>query len=108
MIKKYYASENTGIGGQSVYVVINDSESKLLRHIVRHSPDGFQWGYGGSGAADLALSILTDYFNGDVLKAEKYYMKFKRECIALLPTNISWIIDVDAITLWIRSHADKN
>jgi len=32
-----------------------------LKHIVRHSPDGFQWGYGGSGPSDLALSIMTDF-----------------------------------------------
>ena len=33
-----------------------------LRHVVFHSPTGFEWGYGGSGPADLALSILTDFF----------------------------------------------
>jgi hypothetical protein len=32
-----------------------------LRHIIRHSPTGLEWGYGGSGPADTALSILTDY-----------------------------------------------
>lgn len=25
-----------------------------------HSPDGFEWGYGGSGPAQLALAILLD------------------------------------------------
>ena len=25
----------------------------------RHSPTGFEWGYGGSGPAQLALAILT-------------------------------------------------
>jgi hypothetical protein len=30
-----------------------------VRHIWSvHSPDGFEWGYGGSGPADLALNIL--------------------------------------------------
>lgn len=33
-----------------------------LRHVVVHSPDGFEWGYGGSGPADLALAILCDHF----------------------------------------------
>ena len=27
--------------------------------IVRHSPTGFEWGYGGSGPAELALNILA-------------------------------------------------
>ena len=26
--------------------------------VIRHSPDGFNWGYNGSGPADLALNIL--------------------------------------------------
>lgn len=33
-----------------------------LPHIVHHSPTGYAWGYAGSGPADLALSILADYF----------------------------------------------
>lgn len=31
------------------------------RHIRNHSPSGFEWGYGGSGPAQLALAILADY-----------------------------------------------
>ena len=30
-----------------------------LPHVVHHSPTGFEWGYGGSGPSDLALSILS-------------------------------------------------
>jgi len=26
-----------------------------------HSPSGFEWGYGGSGPAQLALALLLDY-----------------------------------------------
>lgn len=29
-----------------------------LHHHSRHSPDGFAWGYSGSGPSDLALSML--------------------------------------------------
>jgi len=31
-----------------------------LPHIKRHSPTGMEWGYGGSGPADLARSLLID------------------------------------------------
>lgn len=31
-----------------------------LPHITRHSPTGMEWGYGGSGPADLARSLLID------------------------------------------------
>ena len=30
--------------------------------VVNHSPDGFEWGYTGSGPAQLALAILCDHF----------------------------------------------
>lgn len=28
-----------------------------------HSPTGFEWGYGGSGPAQLALALLADHFD---------------------------------------------
>ncbi len=33
-----------------------------LPHVELHSPTGMEWGYPGSGPADLALSILADFF----------------------------------------------
>ena len=35
-------------------------ESWPLPHFVKHSPAGFEWGYTGSGPADLARSLLID------------------------------------------------
>jgi hypothetical protein len=34
-----------------------------LPHANLHSPTGFECGYGGSGPADLAASILADFFD---------------------------------------------
>jgi hypothetical protein len=31
--------------------------------VVAHSPSGFEWGYGGSGPADLALNVCQTYLN---------------------------------------------
>jgi hypothetical protein len=31
-----------------------------LRHVVKHSPTGFEWGYEGSGPAELARCLLID------------------------------------------------
>ncbi len=36
--------------------------SRGLKHIQYHSPAGVNWGYAGSGPADLALSLLVDAF----------------------------------------------
>jgi hypothetical protein len=43
--------------GSDVEVTVN---GKPLKHRVYHSPTGFNFGYGGSGPADLARSILWD------------------------------------------------
>ena len=61
--------------------VINPAQS--LR-VVNHSPDGFSWGYPGSGPAQLALGILIVHFNGDVERAQAIYQDFKDLVIARL------------------------
>jgi len=48
-----------------------------------HSPDGFNWGYGGSGPAQLALALLADAL-GDDAKAQAFYQDFKFKVIARL------------------------
>lgn len=53
-----------GFGEGSVFVEDRRGETKLLPHIVKHSPTGFAWGYGGSGPAELARCILI-HFYGD-------------------------------------------
>jgi hypothetical protein len=45
-----------------------------------HSPDGFNWGYGGSGPAQLALALLADAL-GDDEKARRFYQDFKFKVI---------------------------
>jgi hypothetical protein len=39
---------------------IDGKTRTALRHIVVHSPTGFNWSYQGSGPSDLALSLLVD------------------------------------------------
>ena len=46
-----------------VKIIAHDKETGDrydLPHIKRHSPGGFEWGYAGSGPADLARSLLID------------------------------------------------
>jgi len=48
---------------QGVVIIAHDKvthDRRALPHIIRHSPTGMEWGYGGSGPADLARSILID------------------------------------------------
>jgi hypothetical protein len=39
---------------------------ELRLDIVNHSPDGFNWGYKGSGPAQLSLALLADAIPNDV------------------------------------------
>lgn len=70
-----------------------------------HSPTGFEWGYGGSGPAQLALAILCDHLGDDDLaeglyhafaEAEALYQEFKWRVIASLPAG-EWTLTTDDI-----------
>ena len=56
---------------------------KRSQELINHSPDGFNWGYAGSGPAQLSLAILSFLFVADI--ATKYYQKFKLDVISRLP-----------------------
>ncbi len=47
-----------GAGGKAVVTV--DGEPLLLRRELGEFSDGFNWGYGGAGPAQLALAVLAD------------------------------------------------
>jgi hypothetical protein len=79
-----------GYNGTRVTVQVNGGEPVALEHRVRHSPSGFAWGYGGSGPADLARSLLMDYIErvsgpdfADELPVS--YQQFKFDVVARWP-----------------------
>ena len=99
-----YPKEQAGAGKIDVIEKPDDNGStpvkKPLEHVVRHSPTGMNWGYGGSGPSDTALSILTDCFGPTM--AEKYYQKFKRDVVAGLPIEAEWEITEQEILSWLK------
>jgi hypothetical protein len=78
--------------GEVVRIEPDGTETPLdPRHdLACHSPDGFQWGYGGSGPAQLALALVADATGDDKL-ALRTYQRFKFEIVTGLP-NI-WRLD---------------
>ena len=55
-----------------------------------HSPDGFNWGYEGSGPAQLALAIILE-----ITGKPDGYQAFKRQFIAKIPQGESFKIWLD-------------
>jgi len=80
-------------------ILIDDKQlfpgkSQIIRN---HSPDGFSWGYGGSGPAQLALAILLKFHS--LQFALKYYQDFKSEFVAKLPqTDFNVEVDIYKLT----------
>ena len=54
----------------------NWSRLEYRLDIHNHSPAGFEWGYGGSGPAQLSLALIADVTGNDFL-AEQFHQKLK-------------------------------
>ena len=65
-----------------------------------HSPTGFEWAYGGSGPAQLALALLADCV-GDQL-ALQHYQEFKRAIVEALPRQ-HWTLTSEQIEYALQS-----
>lgn len=103
-----------------------------LHNCRRHSPTGFECGYAGSGPAELAFSILFDFFYGGCYQelwdsliwsgpeagkaravsqslAEKFHQDFKRAFITLLSLLIGEIRDITAgeIARWLAPPPEQ-
>ena len=76
-----------------------------LPHVVRHSPTGLEWGYGGSGPADLALSILHACCGRET--AHGLYEAFKRAVVAPLPRD-AWELNVGWVRQWARRRLEED
>jgi hypothetical protein len=59
-----------------------------------HSPDGFNWGYGGSGPSQLALALLADALDNDEAALE-LYQQFKWGVVCRLAAT--WTLTTDEI-----------
>ena len=73
-----------------------------------HSPDGFAWGYGGSGPSQLALAILLELYGENI--AQRFYMRFKFDIIAALPMQEDFELEVARVQEWLdkRLHGPES
>ena len=106
---KYVADKKEGqVGNIPVFIVFEDGSSEPLASAAKHSPDGFQIGYGGSGPSELAYSLLIDYYirsksyglMDNIKKAEKYYQQFKNDFVVEATEHFE--IDNNSVGLWLE------
>ena len=96
---KIYKGKRLGptMNSLGVEVTVN---GKPLKHQVYHSPTGFEFGYGGSGPADLARSILWDHLGKEPSSA--LYQEFKWAFVACWGDG--WQISSLEIQDWIDTR----
>jgi len=98
---KAYIGKRSHTDGVAVYVMKGgESEPMPLpwrTDVVSHSPTGLDWGYGGSGPAQLALALLIDV-RGNIPEAKARYQQFKWDVIAKLPYE-RWRLTEEQINL---------
>lgn len=100
--------ERTVAGRVEVYVREGAAERVLLPRfdLFNHSPDGFNWGYAGSGPAQLALALLADALKdtpgGDQM-AVSLHQQFKTEIIAAIKPESDWGMGRDYVEGWVEA-----
>jgi hypothetical protein len=106
------AAELATYGHQAREVVMLDGDAVTrLRHYPYHSPTGFEWGYNGSGPAELARCILLDHYGVTPQRRGALYppvagelpvsyQAFKFAVIGRLASSRAWSITTSEIEAW--------
>ena len=95
---KHYSGRREGY---AVIVTVDGRRLNPRFDLWNHSPTGFEWGYGGSGPAQLALAILADHCAHHE-RALNWYQRFKWAVIAELPHR-EWILTSEDIERGLQS-----
>ena len=98
------------------YAIDHAGARRPVRHHARHSPTGFDFGYAGSGPAELARCLLIDLYNVHDLADNDLplggrdplpvsYQEFKRAFIARLDRGQTPHHPVSDIEAWAREQS---
>ena len=97
----YYEGRRTKMGAA---VTVDGHMLDPRLDLRNHNSTGFEWGFCGSGPAQLALAILADHLDDDQ-EALEFYQRFKWAVVAGLPGR--WTLtsrDIDAVLHTIREY----
>lgn len=96
---------DAGVNVLRLYADGTASELPARTDLRLHSPDGFEWGYRGSGPTQLALAILVDALSDDANGADfalDLYQDFKVAFVSRW-SSLTWSISIHEIHEWIQS-----
>ena len=102
-------TESTRIAGVDHTVYLDDHvlDPSRSQQTYNHSPNGFSWGYGGSGPAQLALALLLEA-GASELEARKTYQEFKLEVIANMPDQTKFSMPGKQVIDWLTDRRKAN
>lgn len=89
--------------GEEVKITVDGEPLDCRYDLLSASPSGFEWGYGGSGPAQLAIAILADAYGASI--ASEHYQQFKQEIVAELPDK-EWTLTKQDLDSWRREVID--
>lgn len=84
-----------------VFLVSNGIRGENLKHVPHHS-ESMRWGYAGSGAADLARSILADAIGESIFNHPEVYQPFKHQYVTRF--GDVWFLSKAAVLTWMKQQ----
>jgi Family of unknown function (DUF6166) len=88
--------------GVEIFIDGEELDPSFSQSIFNHSPDGFEYGYNGSGCAQLALAVLL-HLTDDIAWSKENYQAFKREVIASLQGD-HFCLPINLVSDWIKKR----
>ena len=70
--------------------------------VLNHSPCGYEWGYTGSGPAQLSLAILLVYLPTNI--AVELHQGFKEDIISKFEIDRGWEMECSEVKDWIKKN----
>ena len=109
MFTGYRVRDEHGHPVQTVVKVHEEGrETRLLplRHDLRRHSAEFNWGYGGSGPAQLSLALAAEVL-GDDEAAQDVYQQLKRKLVGGFPED-GWTLSEDQLRQAIREIQERD
>jgi hypothetical protein len=94
-----------GRQSREVYIdgeLLSPARSQAIRN---HSPNGFAWGYGGSGPSQLALAILLEFADEEF--AKEHYQQFKFDVIEPIEDMREFQLNEQDVIAWINKQIEN-